>query len=103
MNDGLQSQTMTTITNNAETCLQNIKCNDYKETDTADRRRVVMKDCVLCSTGYWLRFLRPTRHKIGNFGDIPQANLLAWYGKKQNLTLYNESTHSPTKEMYNTK
>ena len=30
--------------------------------------------------------LRPTRHKIRHdFGDIPQANLLAWYGKL-NLT-----------------
>ena len=25
--------------------------------------------------------LRPTQHKIGHFGDVPQANLLAWYGK----------------------
>jgi len=33
---------------------------------------------------YWLlvKVLRPTRHKIGNFGDVPQANLLAWYEKK---------------------
>ena len=23
----------------------------------------------------------PARHKIGHFGDVPQANLLAWYGK----------------------
>jgi len=31
--------------------------------------------------------LRPTRHKIGHLGDIPQANLLAWYGKtKPNAT-----------------
>ena len=27
------------------------------------------------------------RHKIGHFGDVPQANLLAWYGKtKPNTT-----------------
>jgi len=25
--------------------------------------------------------LRSTRHKIGHFGNVPQANLLAWYGK----------------------
>ena len=33
----------------------------------------------------WLRVkvLRPTRHKMGHFGDVPQANLLAWYGKNQ--------------------
>jgi len=36
----------------------------------------------------WLlvKVSHPTRHKIGHFGDVPQANLLAWYGKKQNLT-----------------
>jgi len=35
---------------------------------------------------YWLlvQLLCPTRHKIGHFGDVPQAKLLAWYGK--NLT-----------------
>ena len=39
--------------------------------------------------GNWLlvKVLRPTRHKTGHFGDVPQANVLAWYGKKkQNLT-----------------
>jgi len=39
---------------------------------------------------YWLYYvhkidsvkvLHPTQHKIGHFGDIPQASLLAWYGK----------------------
>jgi len=30
---------------------------------------------------------RPTRHKTGHFGDVPQASLLAWYGKtKPNTT-----------------
>jgi len=29
----------------------------------------------------WVKVLRPTWHKIGHFGDVPQANLLAWYGK----------------------
>jgi len=34
-----------------------------------------------------LRFLRPTRHKTGHFGDVPRANLLPWYGKtKPNTT-----------------
>jgi len=34
-----------------------------------------------------LWFLRPTRQKIGQFGDVPQANLLAWHGKaKSNIT-----------------
>ena len=33
----------------------------------------------------WVVVLHPTRHKIGHFGDVPQANL--WHGmKKQNLT-----------------
>jgi len=38
---------------------------------------------------HWLlvKVLHPTRHKIGHFGDVPQANLLAWYGKtKPNTT-----------------
>jgi len=26
----------------------------------------------------WVKVLHPTQHKIG---DVPQANLLAWYGK----------------------
>jgi len=34
---------------------------------------------------YKLRFLRPNDlsyvDKTGHFGDVPQANLLAWYGK----------------------
>jgi len=31
--------------------------------------------------------LHPTRHKIAHFGDVLQANLLAWYGKtKPNTT-----------------
>jgi len=29
----------------------------------------------------WVVVLRPTWHKIGHFGDVSQANLLAWYGK----------------------
>jgi len=34
---------------------------------------------------YWLlvKVLRPTRHKIGHFEDVPQARLLAWYGKNE--------------------
>jgi len=32
-----------------------------------------------------VKVLRPTRHKIGHFGDVPQANLFACYGK-QDLT-----------------
>jgi len=45
-----------------------------------------------------VQVLRPTRHKIGHFGDVPQANLSAWYGKtKPNPT--KAHTHH-TKEMY---
>jgi len=31
--------------------------------------------------GHWLlvKVLRPIHHKIGHFGDVPQANLFAWY------------------------
>ena len=34
----------------------------------------------------WLlvKVLHPTRRKTGHFGYVLQANLLAWYGKKQN-------------------
>jgi len=42
----------------------------------------------------WVVVLHPTWQKMGHFGDVPQANLLAWYGKtKPN----NKSTHSPIK------
>jgi len=45
-----------------------------------------------------VKVLRPTRHKIGHFGDVPQANLLALYGKtKPNKT--KERIHQ-SKEMY---
>jgi len=49
-----------------------------------------------------VKVLRPAQHKIGHFGDVPQANLLAWYGKtKPNTT---EAHIHPSKEMYyNTK
>jgi len=54
----------------------------------------VLIDCVVV--------LCPTRHKIGHFGDVPQANLLAWYGKtKPNTT---KACICQSKEMsYNTK
>ena len=52
----------------------------------------------------WLlvKVLHPTQHKIGHFGDVPQANLLAWYGKtKPNTT----KTHILESDVmyYNTK
>jgi len=34
----------------------------------------------------WVAVLRPTQHKMGHFGDVSQVHLLAWYGKKLNLT-----------------
>jgi len=40
----------------------------------------------------WVMVLYCTQHKIGHFGAIPQANLLAWYGKTKTN---NESTHLP--------
>jgi len=33
-----------------------------------------------------VKVLRPTRHKMGHFGDVPQASLLAAVKKNQNLT-----------------
>jgi len=35
----------------------------------------------------WVKVLRPTQHKIGHFGDVPQANLLAWYVKTKPNTM----------------
>ena len=50
----------------------------------------------------WVVVLRSTQHKIGHFEDLPQANLLAWYGKsKPNIT---KAHIYQWKEMcYNTK
>jgi len=43
--------------------------------------------------------LHPIRHKIGHFGDILQANFLAWYGKnKPNTT---KAHIHQSKETYN--
>jgi len=52
--------------------------------------------------GYWLRFYIPlSQHKIGHFRDVPQANLLTWYGKtKPNTT---KAHIHQSKEMYDTK
>jgi len=48
-----------------------------------------------------LRFLRPTQYKIGHFGNVAQANFLAWYGKtKPNTT---KACIKQSKEMYYNK
>jgi len=50
----------------------------------------------------WVVALRPTRHKIGHFRDVPQANLLAWYGKtKPNTT--KAHIHQSQEMYYHTK
>jgi len=36
--------------------------------------------------------LHPTRHKIGHFGDVPQANLLAWNRKTKPYTTKAQGT-----------
>ena len=42
---------------------------------------------TIVTAGLLVEVLRPTQHKIGQFGDTPQANILAWYGKtKPNTT-----------------
>jgi len=38
--------------------------------------------------------LRPTQHIVGHFRDVPQANLVAWYGKHN---------HQSEEMYYNTK
>jgi len=61
-----------------------------------------LQDGQLCTVTVWVPFmilvkvLHPTQHKIGHFGGAPQANLLAWYGKKKK-TQHNKSRHSPIK------
>jgi len=50
----------------------------------------------------WIQALHHTRHKIGHFGDVPQASVLAWYGKSKPNTTKAHVHHS--KEMdFNTK
>jgi len=50
----------------------------------------------------WLRFHVPVPLKIGHFGDIPQVNLLAWYGKKKPNTT-KAHIHQSKDMYYNTK
>ena len=53
---------------------------------------------------YWLlvKVLHPTQHTTGHFGEIPQANLLAWYGKTTpNIT--KAHIHQLKEMYYNTK
>jgi len=53
----------------------------------------------LINTVHWLiKVLRPTRHKIGHFRDVLQANLLAWY---RNTT--QAHIHQSKEMYYNTK
>jgi len=47
-----------------------------------------------------VKVLHPNRHKIGHFGDVPQAKLLAWYGKKTKPNTTKAHIHQ-SKEMYN--
>jgi len=49
----------------------------------------------------WVVVLRPTRHKIGHFGDVPQANRLVWHRKAKPITRKAHSHQS--KETYDTK
>jgi len=54
------------------------------------------------SLSYWVNVLGSTRHKIRHFGDVPEANLLAWYGKtKPNTT--NTRIHQSKQMYHNTK
>jgi len=49
-----------------------------------------------------IKVLRPTQHKIGDFGDVPQHNLLAWGGEtKPNTT--RARIHQAKQMYYNTK
>jgi len=46
--------------------------------------------------------LRPTELKIGHFGDINQASVLAWYGKAEPKTT-KAHIHQSKELYYNTK
>ena len=49
-----------------------------------------------------VKVLRHTQHKIDHFGDVPQANLWAWYGKtKPNTT--KAHIHQSKQMYFNTK
>ena len=54
---------------------------------------------------WWLdsvKVLCPTRHQVGHFRDVAQANLLPWYGKtKPNTT--KARIHQSKEMYYNTK
>jgi len=50
----------------------------------------------------WVVVLRPTQHKTGHFGDVPQANLLAWYGTTKPSTT-KAHIHQSKQMYYNTK
>jgi len=43
----------------------------HRSTSVSPHHQLTDRVVVLC----------PTRHKIGHFGDVIQANLLGWYGK----------------------
>ena len=55
----------------------------------------------------WVVVLRPTLHKIGHFGEVPQANdVLAWYGKtkpntQQKHTFTNQKKCTTTQSKHN--
>jgi len=59
------------------------------QTGTQGKDKTILSNFV----NDWLLFkvLRPTRHKLGHFADVPKANLLVLYGRKQNVT---QQTHT---------
>jgi len=50
----------------------------------------------------WVKFLHPTQHRIGDFGDVPEANLLSCYGKTK-LSTTKAHIHQSKEVYYNTK
>jgi len=50
----------------------------------------------------FIKVLCPTQHKMGHFGDVPQANLLAWRGKTKHNTT-KAHIHQSKEMSYNTK
>jgi len=48
----------------------------------------------------WIKVLRLTRHKIGHFGDVPQANLLASWGETKPNTTNTHIHHHTTPQPF---
>jgi len=98
LRDNVQATTVQKYLTFSNTWAQ--KCNTVNTTDSYHSfylYREHMFSYIKTIHRHWLlaKVLCPTQHTIGHFGDIPQANLLPWYGKTK--PKHNKSMHSPIK------